>query len=96
MSNLGFFGWLREGVRRSVLLGVSDAVEQLGLPSEGAELHPQLAAALCERTGRLGDGAERPSDRRSERKRLGRSLTQLRTPAAPATIQAGPATPAGE
>ena len=30
MNNMGVFGWIRESVRRSVLLGFSDAVEQIG------------------------------------------------------------------
>jgi hypothetical protein len=46
MSNVGVFQWIREGVRRAVLLGFSDAVEQLGVPADNGELHPQLAAVL--------------------------------------------------
>ena len=47
MTNSGVFGWIRESVRRSVLLGFSDAVEQIGGAADGnEELHPQLAAVL--------------------------------------------------
>lgn len=82
MSNAGFFGWLRESVRRSVLLGLSDAVEQLGAPADDAELHPQLAAMLRERsTAALEASPARRAENRPERKRLGRSLEQLRAPA---------------
>ena len=81
MSNAGVFGWIRESVRRAVLLGFSDAVEQLGTPADAAEgLHPQLAAVIGQTAPRF---IERESGRISgkpERKRLGRSLDQLRTP----------------
>lgn len=79
MANLGVFNWIREGVRRSVLLGFSDAVEQLGATADGQEtLHPQLAAILCDApaAGRISTSPT-PSAKR-ERKRLGRSLEQLR------------------
>ncbi|MEZ6074929.1 MAG: hypothetical protein R3C56_04395 [Pirellulaceae bacterium] len=45
MNNMNFFGWIRDGVRQSVLLGVSDAVEQLGTPAPVEELHPSVAAS---------------------------------------------------
>ena len=32
--NFNFFDWIRDGVKRSVLLGVSDAVEQIGMPED--------------------------------------------------------------
>ena len=32
--NFNFFDWIRDGVRRSVLLGVSDAVETMGMPPD--------------------------------------------------------------
>lgn len=79
MAGNGFFGWIRDGVRQSVLLGFSDAVEQLGSPS-GGELHPELAAVL--RSAPLGGAATAAvpfGPARGERKRLGRSLQQLQT-----------------
>ncbi len=82
-SNLGVFHWIREAVRRSVLLGFSDAVEQLGVPADGQELHPQLQAMLRQ-TGNqavLEDASRAKGEMRTERKRLGRSLEQLRDPA---------------
>ena len=49
MNNMGVFGWIRESVRRSVLLGFSDAVEQLGASADSSEpLNPQFAAMLRE------------------------------------------------
>lgn len=46
MNNMNFFGWIRDGVRQSVLLGVSDAVEQLGTPAAVEDLHPSVAGLL--------------------------------------------------
>jgi hypothetical protein len=83
MSNLGVFGWIRESVKRSVLLGFSDAVEQLGNAADPSDpIHPQLAAVLRQAAPPLAL-AEAPQQRpnKSERKRLGRSLEQLRAPA---------------
>jgi hypothetical protein len=83
MSKLGFYGWIRENVRRAVLLGFSDAVEQLGTPIEGDELHPQLIAVLRQPKPLLTtDEAPRAkpspsSSAGSGRKRLGQTLDQI-------------------
>ena len=76
MGQLGIFQWIREGVRRSVLLGFSDAVDQLGAPGEPSELNPQLAAVLRD-APRIADSTGSASPARAERKRLGRSLSDL-------------------
>ena len=86
MNNLGVFGWIRESVRRSVLLGFSDAVEQLGTGADESEpIHPHLAAVLRQAApSAIVHAPQRPTSK-SERKRLGRSLEQLRhTSAKPA------------
>ena len=70
MPDLNFFQWIRDGVRRSVLLGISDAVEQIGEP-EGAELKQEVLAALESKTS--------PRSRPAKR-RLGRSLKELAPP----------------
>jgi hypothetical protein len=82
MSNLGVFHWIRESVRRSVLLGFSDAVEQIGgVAGENESIHPQLAAVLREAAPAVLEHREdAPSSTKSPRKRLGRSLEQLRHP----------------
>ena len=69
--NVNFFEWLRDGVRQSVLLGVSDAIEQIGTPADSDELHPNVAAML---------GAEPAKAKRGGgggRKRLGKSLKEM-------------------
>jgi hypothetical protein len=83
MNNVGFFQWLRESVRRTVLLGFSDAVEQLGAASDGKEMNPQLLAVLRQQTAVAIEhqpSLSQSSAPRPERKRLGRSLDQLREP----------------
>lgn len=84
MANLGVFDWLREGVRRSILLGVSDAFEQIGTTDATAELHPQLAGVLRNTAPRALEAAAESASRtlsKPERRRLGRSLDQIRSTA---------------
>jgi hypothetical protein len=68
---MNFFEWIRGGVRQAVLLGVSDAVDQIGTP-EGDDLHQGLLEVLRSQPDspkRLGSG--------TRRKKLGRSLQQI-------------------
>ena len=80
-NNVGVFGWIREGVRRAVLLGFSDAVEQIGAADDKDALHPQLQSLLREAPQRLSSEPRpaEPAITRNERKRLGRSLGQLQS-----------------
>lgn len=100
--SVNFFGWIREGVRQSVLLGVSDAIEQLGTPAPPEELHPSVAGFLQNRPERNGaarissidsmsqDGGA-PTGQRGPRKRLGKSLKDI-TPS-PNAARTSPQTP---
>ncbi len=86
--NQGVFHWIRESVRRSVLLGFSDAVEQLGVPTgEAADVSPHVMAVLKHTNASPSlpspdtvatATATATSPAKPERKRLGRSLDQLR------------------
>ncbi len=85
MSSVNFFGWIRDGVRQSVLLGVSDAIDQLGTPAATEELHPDVqaflqngapATAAAAAAPKLG-GAPRGGHGSGNRKRLGRSLKDI-------------------
>lgn len=69
--NVNFFEWIREGVRKSVLLGVSDAIEQIGAPNDSEQLHPNLSAMLQETPKPKKSGAS------GSRKRLGKSLKDM-------------------
>lgn len=85
MNGMNFFTWIRDGVRQSVLLGVSDAIETLGTPASTEELHPSVAGMLrvdkgveaAPRVAQLGVGNSggNPANRR----RLGRSLKDIET-----------------
>ena len=74
--NVNFFEWLRDSVRQSVLLGVSDAVEQIGTPPDTGDMQPQLAAML---TATDGKSKPKSSPKGGGRKRLGKSLKEMDT-----------------
>ncbi len=78
-----FFDWLRDGVRQSVLLGVSDAVEQIGTPDNAAEINPEVAALLGDSASGEGTATKRKRVTRkgTSQKRLGKSLQELNPPA---------------
>jgi len=63
------FDWIREGVRRSVILGVSDAMESIGNP-DGEDGRARLAHLLPA----AAVGAEPALAGGKRSKRLGRSL----------------------
>lgn len=81
-----FFQWLREGVRQAVVLGLADAVEDVGTRSREEDFGPALAQALRERlvvhhpdaaVAVTATTAAAPAKRR----RLGRTLDALRVSA---------------
>lgn len=76
--NMNFFEWLRDGVRQSVILGVSDAVEQIGVPETDQEVQPTLAALLGNETVATTK-PRRKTTAASGRKRLGKSLKDMNT-----------------
>ncbi len=90
-SGMNFFTWIRDGVRQSVLLGVSDAIETLGAPAATEELHPSVAGLL--KMDKSGDGNSRlpvdggprstGSGQPANRKRLGRSLKDIESESKP-------------
>ena len=75
---MNFFSWVRDGVRQAVLLGVSDAVSDIGTPPEGEDIGHRLLNAL--RNGQPVIADARPSER-GGRKKLGRSLEQIQATA---------------
>lgn len=66
------FAWIREGVRRSVILGVNDAVEEIGAP-HGDEAWKERITALLESPVVEG-GADSAGIAAGKKRRLGRSL----------------------
>jgi hypothetical protein len=71
---LNVFDWIREGVKRSVILGVSDAMEAIGSP-DGDDVHARLAQLLpAPATAEAAQGSLAGG---GKRKRLGRSLREF-------------------
>jgi hypothetical protein len=84
---MSFFQWLREGVRQAVVLGLADAVEDVGTRNQGDDLGPALAHSLRERLTIHRDAPQEPTVLESKaspiaatpgRRRLGRSLDHAR------------------
>lgn len=78
---MNFFSWLRKSVKQSVLMGVSDAIEDLGT-SPAMENLPENMAALLQRES-TGVGIEKRgagAAKAGGRKRLGRSLKDFEAP----------------
>jgi len=86
-NNLGLFQWIRNGVRQSVLQGVSDALDTIGTPEDYGKLHPALLSFSNSPIGAPGIGQTVEADGSSvsrgnsgtpnSRKRLGRSLKDI-------------------
>jgi len=72
--NFNFFDWIRQGVKQSVLLGVSDAVGHLGTPREGDDVSQRLLSFIQ-------DSPAAPPARQigaaPKHKKLGRTLEQI-------------------
>ena len=71
---MNFFSWVRDGVRQAVLMGVSDAVSDIGTPPEGDDISLRLLEALRNGQPVIADAR---SSERGARKKLGRSLEQI-------------------
>jgi hypothetical protein len=85
MSSLNVYGWIRDSVRRAVLLGFSDAVEQVGTLDGNQNINPQLLSLLKQNPAAV-DGAstgaaavvEAEPETAKPRRRLGRTLEDIR------------------
>jgi hypothetical protein len=80
---MGFYTWIRESVKRAVLLGLSDAIEQIGAPVEGDASHQKLLTSLRQHV-MLEAQVETVPAVAGGRKRLGKSLDQIQSQARPA------------
>jgi hypothetical protein len=78
--NFNLFTWVREGIRQSILLGVSDAIETIGSPDNADEISPRLLDHLRAGTHEAEGEAKRTGA--GGRRRLGRSLKDLEAEAA--------------
>lgn len=83
---MSFFQWVREGVRQAVVLGLADAVEDVGTRMREEDLGPALAQTLRERLNVAAADSSKPTVLESPgvsaapRRRLGRSLDAGRDP----------------
>ena len=85
---MSFFNWLREGVRQAVVLGLADAVEDVGNRTSGEDLGPALAQSLREKLTVVRDQPlldarvveTKAAATTGNRRRLGRSLDATRDP----------------
>lgn len=72
--SVNLFTWIREGVKQSVLLGVSDAVDAMGVPEDGDDIRPKLMEFM---RADEAAGKSRAVASPARRKRLGRSLKDM-------------------
>lgn len=70
--NVNVFGWIREGVRQSVLMGVADAMESIGTPPSGDDLRPKLMESI-----RRNSESAVAITAAAKPRRLGRTLKDL-------------------
>ncbi len=73
--NFNFFEWIREGVKQSVLLGISDAAECIGTQKEVDHVNQQLFLAIRKSSSAAALGNSATAG--APRKHLGRSLQQI-------------------
>ncbi len=78
-NNFNFFEWMRNGVKSAVLLGVSDAVEEIGMPTETEGSDKNMLGFLQNaKTQKISNSSSSSgSSRGGSRKRLGRSLKDI-------------------
>ena len=84
---MSFFQWLRERVRQAVVLGLADAVEDVGTRTSTEDFGPALAQSLRERLTVHKGSSHEPAiveQAAPARRRLGRSLESLKAPVAKA------------
>jgi hypothetical protein len=81
---MNFFTWIRDGVRQAVLLGVTDAVSDIGTPREDDDISHRLLETIRSGGPALANESETASTRAPQRKKLGRSLEQIQAGAAKA------------
>jgi len=78
--NFNFFDWIRDGVKRSVLMGVSEAVETMGMPPDEESSKDKILSFLQSEEPQKLTSA--PPSRRltggsSSPRKLGRSIAEI-------------------
>ncbi|MCL2624099.1 MAG: hypothetical protein FWD31_10585 [Planctomycetaceae bacterium] len=79
--NFNFFDWIRAGVTRSVLMGVSDAVETMGMPPDEESAKDKILSFLqSNETEKLAVTSPRhrlPGSAVAPQRKLGRSIGEI-------------------
>ena len=76
--DFNFFEWIREGVKRSVLLGVSDAVETMGTPHDPETSRDKIMSVLRDETEEAeGKTRARVAGKMTTQIKLGRSISEI-------------------
>ena len=75
--SFNFFDWVRNGVKDSVLLGVSDAVNTMGMPPEESSKDKILGFLKNNADSESGVRRIASGSTASSTKKLGRSLTDI-------------------
>ena len=84
---MSFFQWVREGVRQAVVLGLADAIDDVGTRTRDEDLGATLAQTLRDRltvtkSPTVLESTAAPTTASNGRRRLGRSIEGLRKAAA--------------
>jgi hypothetical protein len=78
MADFNFFNFIRDGVRRSILGGVEDAVQTLGLPPENDSSKSVLFRnLLTEESAGAVPSRKIAAEARSGQRKLGRGISDL-------------------
>jgi hypothetical protein len=78
--NFNFFDWVRDGVKRSVLLGVSDAVQTMGMPHDEESTKDKILSFLQDSSPATPASRSRVSSSSSSKtsqRKLGRSISDI-------------------
>lgn len=79
--DFNFFEWIREGVKRSVLMGVSDAVETMGAPHDPEQARDKIMNFLKDESeskeSAAGSRRRVSSSSSTGQRKLGRSIADI-------------------
>ncbi len=75
--NFNFFDWIRDGVKRSVLLGVSDAVQTMGMPHDEESSKDKILGFLQDETETAIPRRRVTGSGTGGQRKLGRSLNDI-------------------
>jgi len=81
---MNFFNWIREGVRQAVLLGVSEAVQDIGAAPNGDDMGQKLLDVIRRGGPEVATvgGPAAIALQSNKRRKLGRSLNDIQGPKA--------------